>query len=47
MLDSETKRSTLKKHKTVMEKLYLRLKSFEEYNKGITKKGVPLSIMQQ
>jgi len=44
MLESD-KKSKIKKHKQVMEKLAQRLNSFDEYNKGITKKGQPLGIM--
>lgn len=46
MLDSD-KKSKLKKHKQVMDKLAQRLTSFEEYNKGVTKKGQPLGVMAQ
>jgi len=45
MFDSD-KKNKLKKHRQVMEKLFQRLTSFEEYNQGIAKKGQPLSILQ-
>ena len=44
MFDSD-KKNKLKKHRQVMEKLFQRLTSFEEYNQGIAKKGQPIGIL--
>ena len=41
----ETDKKYKKKHKEIMDKLQQRLTSFQEYNKGITRKGQPLSIL--